>query len=665
MIAEKERRFTNTKIQCPVCGKNSLNPTVDGVGGFCHGICNTMIFFDKLNNGTFTECKNAIDKVGFSSVDEIASWYADKNNATFTDSFVYETSEQHPHSAVLRFHRENGNKTYLTIRYTGSTWLIGKPNNLLLYRLPELLHDIAERKIIFICEGERDVDSLRSLGLSATTNPFGATRWDSSFNELFYGVQLVLCSDNDDAGRKRNDLLLDQLREIAAGIHVLDISALCPNTKDITECIDRLKGEGKGSDEIVSMLRAEKTNAVLPFTQNSDKNQQPDYEDDEPKTPPTVVKVERWLSKHYEFRRNVISNFCEYKYLGSSDSWREMDDSEFASIYRKMEHSRLKYSDKRLQKLLKSDFVPTFNPFISYFAELPEWNKQHTIKAVFDRLIVSQHDYEKLYSLFRRWVIHVIACALEYHANDLCLILTGGQGVGKTTFLRSLVPNELSSYYIESQFNPENKDSEIAVCENFLINLDELEAFDRKAVKSLKSIISRDQVKIRRAYGINDTRMKRRASFCGSVNDLQFLVDDTGERRFICIEVSDILRIRVNDEELRQFWAEAYYALQSGEQYRLGKEEMKEITQFNERFKSNSIEYELIAEHFSPTTEKEENARFMTTSNIAVLLREQKDLTGLSVRNIGKALQRLGYEKKSKRLNGGHPVQGYYVKTHF
>jgi hypothetical protein len=65
-----------------------------------------------------------------------------------------------------------------------------------LYKLPELLAAAAD-SIVFVCEGEKDVDALRALGLVATTNPGGAGKWREAFNECLRGRHVVVLPDND------------------------------------------------------------------------------------------------------------------------------------------------------------------------------------------------------------------------------------------------------------------------------------------------------------------------------------------------------------------------------------------------------------------------------------------------------------------------------------
>src|SRR3972149_6685887 len=93
------------------------------------------------------------------------------------------------------------------------------------YRLPELLQsDRAE--VVFIPEGEKDVERLRSLGLVATCNPMGAGKWRQEFNHHFRGRKVVAVEDNDEEGRKHAAGVMRQLSTVTTQAGVLRLPGL-------------------------------------------------------------------------------------------------------------------------------------------------------------------------------------------------------------------------------------------------------------------------------------------------------------------------------------------------------------------------------------------------------------------------------------------------------
>lgn len=104
-----------------------------------------------------------------------------------------------------------------------------------LYRLPEsLAADV--RTEVFVVEGEKDVETLRRLGLVATTNPQGAGKWRAEMSEPLRGRHVVILPDNDEPGRKHAADVASKLRGVARSIRVVDLPRLPPKG-DVTDWI--------------------------------------------------------------------------------------------------------------------------------------------------------------------------------------------------------------------------------------------------------------------------------------------------------------------------------------------------------------------------------------------------------------------------------------------
>jgi hypothetical protein len=103
----------------------------------------------------------------------------------------------------------------------------------LLYRLPELAAADPSAPV-FIPEGEKDVDRVRSLGLIATCNPLGAGKWRARFNGPLLGRHVVIIPDNDDAGRDHARKVSASLAGTAAAVTVLELPGL-PDKGDVSD----------------------------------------------------------------------------------------------------------------------------------------------------------------------------------------------------------------------------------------------------------------------------------------------------------------------------------------------------------------------------------------------------------------------------------------------
>jgi hypothetical protein len=97
-----------------------------------------------------------------------------------------------------------------------------------LYRLPEVIQAVAEGRPVFVVEGEKDADNLSHLGVTATTNAGGAGKWKDDYSEALRGANVVLLSDNDDAGRNHTLQVARGLRGVAASVRVVHLPDLPP-----------------------------------------------------------------------------------------------------------------------------------------------------------------------------------------------------------------------------------------------------------------------------------------------------------------------------------------------------------------------------------------------------------------------------------------------------
>jgi hypothetical protein len=103
----------------------------------------------------------------------------------------------------------------------------------MLYRLPELLAaDPSET--VYVVEGEKDVETLRALGLVATTNPGGALKWRPEYNAELRGRNVVILPDHDDVGRQHGVDVAKALAGVAGSVRVVDLPGL-PEHGDVTD----------------------------------------------------------------------------------------------------------------------------------------------------------------------------------------------------------------------------------------------------------------------------------------------------------------------------------------------------------------------------------------------------------------------------------------------
>ena len=368
-----------------------------------------------------------------------------------------------------------------------------------------------------------------------------------------------------------------------------------------------------------------------------------------------LENVEDYLKARFETRNNTITKMVEWRRAGSNDPFVLMSDNMVNSIYCDLHHLKQFIPINTLNILLNSNFNPPVDPFIDYLDKLPDWNRK---TDYIGQLIatVKTHDEEYWDFCFRKWFVAFVASLLfEKIINHTIIVFVGDQGIGKSSWIKKLLPVALREYWGSSSMQTDSKDTSIQVSECALIQLDELESFNRKDLASLKEIITRPAIRIRRPYARIAEYAPHRASFFASINDEQMLTDITGSRRYLCFIVSTINYL--HEVDIDGAMAQALALIEDKFRYWFNPAEIKLVSKQNERFVSKSVEQEQIETWLRPVTRKEWNERdkHMTELNIKKLTATQiasevmgkirTVITDPTVNKIGKILLKLGYER--------------------
>lgn len=164
--------------------------------------------------------------------------------------------------ATYNYTNENGDPLYEVVRYNPKDFRQRRPNgkggwiwNLkgvdrVLYRLQELIQSAGEC-VVYICEGERDVDRLNKEGLIATCNPGGAGKWGKIDDSPLHDLHVVILPDNDKPGRKHAEDVAKSLHGKAASVRIVELPGLAEHG-DVSEWL------GAGNDiEALDQLAAQ------------------------------------------------------------------------------------------------------------------------------------------------------------------------------------------------------------------------------------------------------------------------------------------------------------------------------------------------------------------------------------------------------------------------
>lgn len=390
-------------------------------------------------------------------------------------------------------------------------------------------------------------------------------------------------------------------------------------------------------------------NIITSVYKNESEHNSDTYIEDQPK-PPVIDLVEKFLSDRYEFRYNEVTGKLEYK-AHKETFFQTISDYKENSLLREIQKARLKCNITALRGILGSDFCKIFNPFHNYYFGLPPWDASTDYITELARTITTTQQ-ELWEYCFKKWIVAMVGTAIDNKTtNHTVIVFSGKQGLGKTTWMENLVPFQLKDHLFSGTINPNNKDTLIHLSECMLINLDELENLNKSEIGSLKELITKSHIRIRKAYGHNNESLPRRASFAGSVNTAQFLNDTTGSRRFLCFEVTAI--DYQNNIDISKVYAQALHLFNTGFQYWFDKKEIDIINQNNEQYQMKSVEEEALQTWFDkPASDLE--TTYLNTTQIAVKLAEKTKIqvNNSSINLLGKALRKLGFERTKK--NGNH-----------
>lgn len=222
------------------------------------------------------------------------------------------------------------------------------------------------------------------------------------------------------------------------------------------------------------------------------------------------------------------------------------------------------------------------------------------IHHFFERLKLSQEkdqDPEFCELLFRKWLIGCARIAFNKGEESMesLIVLQGPQGIGKSRFLRLLVPNP--AWASKSMvLDPANKDNVIDAAGFWLVELGEIGSTLKKDMDRLKAYLSASKDTVRRPYAKSSETLPRTTAFIGSTNEDRFLKDYTGNRRFWVISVSAIDDTPMSLGELSELWGYVMHLVRDkDEPHYLSKEELeKQMQETDQNYRNITNEEQLI-----------------------------------------------------------------------
>ena len=374
-----------------------------------------------------------------------------------------------------------------------------------------------------------------------------------------------------------------------------------------------------------------------------------------------MQEVTAFLTSRYRFRFNVLTEETEVANIANNipDThlrYTKVDERWMNTLSMEAIETGIDCWDRDIQRFVRSRRISEYHPFTAYFEQLPEWDGTDRVSALARRV----SDNPVWVNGFHRWMLGLSAQWMQFRsdanntnransinrANSVApLLVSSRQGLGKSTFCRLLMPDVLKAYYTESYDlgSPASAEAKLAACG--LINLDEFDKLSASKMPLLKNLMQASALNIRKAYKRSASALPRIASFIGTSNREDLLVDRTGSRRFLCVNLEHAIDC-VTPVEHEQLYAQLKAELLSGERSWFNKEEEQAIQQHNALFYKHIPEEEVFRLCFRFAT-KEDHPQEVLTLSATQLFERMKSahpsaMRGMTAYSLSRILPQLG-----------------------
>ena len=380
-----------------------------------------------------------------------------------------------------------------------------------------------------------------------------------------------------------------------------------------------------------------------------------------------MQEVTAFLTSRYRFRFNVLTEETEVADVANITNiennlpdahlrYTKVDERWMNTLSMEAIETGIDCWDRDIQRFVRSRRISEYHPFTAYFEQLSEWDGTDRVSALARRV----SDNPVWVNGFHRWMLGLSAQWMQFRsdannanransinrANSVApLLVSSRQGLGKSTFCRLLMPDVLKAYYTESYNlgSPASAEAKLAACG--LINLDEFDKLSASKMPLLKNLMQASALNIRKAYKRSASALPRIASFIGTSNREDLLVDRTGSRRFLCVSLEHAIDCTTPVEH-EQLYAQLKAELLSGERSWFNKEEEQAIQQHNALFYKHIPEEEVFRLCFRFATQEDHPQEVLTLSATQLFERMKAAhpsvMRGMTAYSLSRILPQLG-----------------------
>ena len=369
--------------------------------------------------------------------------------------------------------------------------------------------------------------------------------------------------------------------------------------------------------------------------------------------------IQQFLSDRVLMRYNLVTHQTEVHWLTDFGDdlqqipqWERINDRIENTLWKELSKEKpVRMRD--LQYVIGSDYVPAYHPFRFYLEHLPPWTEEQGDNIMELSLSVNvkgDSDEQFLFAEYlKKWLVAMVASWMDDRVvNNVMLVLIGPQGAYKTTWFAHLLPPQLREYfYTKTNSGMVSKDDLLTLSQYGLMCWEELDSMQLKELNKLKAVMTMPSINERAAYAHYHENRPHLASFCGTGNNVQFLSDPTGTRRWLPFEVENIDSPMTSPFNYEGIYSQAYALYRQGFRYWFDRNEILRLSQHNQQFETARSEHELIDEYFRQPVGIE-GGEYLPASVILQLV-GGTSMKDINATKLGRALTAMGFESKMTR----------------
>ncbi len=661
---------SKTKYHCPVCNGDDLDISKDGAYSCFNSNCEPK------------DIRVAIDKL-----EGKPDWKPEKFvkpiRPKSSKDYFYPNRDGNSLVKVTRSDSGNGKKSFYQSHWDGCKWMKGNPDEVKkqipIYRYQEVKQAIERQELIFWVEGESTADLLWDLGITATTTIGGSGGYSSygDYLEDLIGARLVLAPDRDSNGLKYISNIEQDFPNQIKGYYLAGSSGLWSKPAGGMDIGDDIADHSYTKEQIL-----EKVISPGEYQEATKPSKRPSLAGD---------KHINGKKSNHSLDDTAQSN---YKGLAATLGIRlEYKEGDIACPLNKLRMDLFEmFGDRIKLNLMTCDYeldgiaidVNNAKTFVSeklgrgYSTEncilaihsIASRHAYHPVKQYLESLKAKvAEDFDILNNIatlflgnsdplankmMAKTLVGAVARVMQPGTKvDTLTVLQGGQGVGKSTFLKVLGG---ADWFCDDIRDLENKDELAKLARYWIIELAEVDyLMGRKEVESFKRFFSTTADTYRPPYGRANIRHDRTCALFATTNKTEFLKDPTGDRRYWVVEVGSEIDCERVTQTRDLIWATALAAFERGDTWWLNGEEEQSRAASHTQYRESDVWGDAITEKFKgslPTTNCE-SGEWLTTNQIFDLLDiPTKDRSRASSNRVTKILKEWGFESKSMRIDG-------------